>query len=224
MYKLIESNGKEMKEVLSDGKVLWSAEGSSNKHYVVELPEYEEYEVTIDLTADGNYLYINNIPDAFGGRHREDYISTTKFKKIFSHMEILGVKFDISPATSSYYSNFSKRITMQYAMIKNALKKAGWTVFNNKIKLYYKENSATKRVGRRLTVVRNNSQIAILGASDIDFRYFEIGNTGVLKRQTALSTTKAIVVTDTTKAKSVIDEFNIEDSAEEKIDVIFYLN
>ena len=139
-------------------------------------------------------------------------------------MEILGVKFDISPATSSYYINFSKRITMQYAMIKNALKKAGWTVFNNKIKLYYKENSATKRVGRRLTVVRNNSQIAILGASDIDFRYFEIGNTGVLKRQTALSTTKAIVVTDTTKAKSVIDEFNIEDSAEEKIDVIFYLN
>lgn len=219
MYKLIESNGKEMKEVLSNGKIVWGP----NEHHVVELPEYEEYEVTIDLTTDGSYFYINNIPDTFGGRHREDYIGTSEFKKIFSHMEILGVKFDIIPARSSYYSNFSKRITMQYTMIKNALKNAGWTVFNNKIKLYYKENSIMKRLGKRVTVVRSDTQIAILGASDIEFKYFEIGNTGVLKRQTAISTTKAIVVTDTVRAKSVIDEFNIEDHAEKELDVIFYL-
>lgn len=224
MIELIESNRKEMKEVLSSGKTIWRAEQNANSNDTVELLDYEEYDVEVDLKGSDLYIYKNNVPKTFGNRHNSTFISTSDFKKLFSRIEINGVGLDISQADSAYYSSSLNRIYLRFYSIQNSLSKADWTTFNNKIKLYYRDTKSIKRVGRRLTVVRSGSQVKILGASDIDFRYFEIGTTGVLKRQTALSTTKAIVVTDTTKAKSVIDEFNIEDSAEEKLDVIFYLN
>lgn len=224
MYKLIESNGNGIKEVLSGGKTIWRFERNTDSNEVVELLDYEEYDVEIDLTSSRASFYINNVPKTFGDKHNRTYIGSSDFKKIFSHIEILGVKFSITYANSIYYTSSSNRIPIQYSSIQNSLKKSGWTIFNNRIKLYYREPKSIKRIGRRLSVIRDGDQIAILGASDINFRYFEIGNTGVLKNKTAISTTKAIVVTDTSKAKSIIDEFNMEDSVEEKLDVIFYLN
>ena len=224
MYKLIESDGKEMKEVLSNGKTIWRFEQNADSNDTVELLDYEEYDVEVDLKNSGSYFYINSVPKTLKDRHNKSFIGSSEFKKIFSHMEILGVKFDINHANSVSYISSSNQIYIRYASIKNALVQAGWTTFNNKIKLYHRDTKSIKRVGRRLSVIRGGNQIAILGASDIDFRYFEIGNTGVLKRETAISTTKAIVVVDTTQAKSVIDEFNIKDSVEEKLDIIFYLN
>jgi hypothetical protein len=224
MFKLIESNGKEMKEVLSNGKTIWRLEQNTDSNDTVELLDYEEYDVEIDLKSSLATFYINNVPKTFGDKHNRTYVGSSDFKKIFSHIEILGVKFSISYADSIYYTSSSDRIPVRYSSIQKSLKQSGWTIFNNKIKLYYRDPESIKRIGRRLSVIRSDNQIAILGASDIDFRYFEIGNTGVLKNKTAISTTKAIVVTDTSKAKSIIDEFNMEDLVEEKLDVIFYLN
>lgn len=224
MYKLIESNGKEMKEVLISGKTIWRLEQNADSNDTVELLDYEEYDVEIDLRNASSYFSINNVPIAFMDRHNKYRIGDSDFKKIFSQMEILGFKFDINHVDFVFYSSNFNRISVRDSSIKNSLAQAGRIAFNNKIKLYYRDANSIKRIGRRLSVMRDGNQIAILGASDIDFRYFEIGNTGVLKRETDLSTTKAIVVRDTSKAKSVIDEFNMEDSVEEKLDVIFYLN
>lgn len=125
MFKLIESNGKNIKEVLSSGRTIWGL--------------YEEYNVEIDLRESGAFVYINNVPDTLSRRHNSTFISTTKFKELFSHMEILGVKFDLSQAISVYYVSHSSRITIQHNIMKRTLSTTNQTVFNDKIKLHYKE-------------------------------------------------------------------------------------
>ena len=224
MYQLIESNGKEMKEVLSSGKTIWRFEQDADNSNTVQLLDYEEYDVEVDLETSEIYIHIKNIPDTFKNRHKTLFMNDSTFKERFSHIEIFDIKFDFNNSIHLHYSAYSKHIHIYSTKMKRALIQDGWTTSNNKIKLYYRDTKSIKRVGRRLSVIRSGNQIAILGASDIDFRYFEIGSTGVLKRETAISATKAIVVTDVTQAKSVIDEFNIDDLAEEKLDIILYLN
>lgn len=150
MIELIESNRKEMKEVLSNEKTIWKFERDADSGDTVQLLDYEEYDVEINLKGSNLYIYTNNVPKTFGNRHNSAFISTGDFKKLFSHMEILGVELDISHADSAYYSSSLNRIYLQFSSIQNVLSKADWTTFNNKIKLYYRDTKSIKRTGRRL--------------------------------------------------------------------------
>lgn len=144
MIELIESNRKEMKEVLSNEKTIWKFERNADSDDIVRLLDYEEYDVEINLKGSNLYIYTNNVPKAFGNRHNSVFISNDDFKKLFSHMEIHGVVLDISHADSAYYSSSLNRIYLQFNSIQNALKKADWTTSNNKIKLYYRDTKSNK--------------------------------------------------------------------------------
>jgi hypothetical protein len=78
MYKLIESNGKEMKEVLSDGKVLWGLE-EDRKSVLIR---------TQNLTVEIEY------------RSR---IIVNRIKNDWDFIEIAGIKFEKSEGEFRQY-------------------------------------------------------------------------------------------------------------------------
>lgn len=86
MYKLIESNGKEMKEVLSDRRIVYQLEES-------ELPAEE----TLSVTYTGFELFIQGVQRSFG-----------KLFKQANYMEIDGFRFNLKTNDLSYYESWQE--------------------------------------------------------------------------------------------------------------------
>lgn len=82
MYKLIESNGKEMKEVFSDGKVVWSLDNAP------KLEFYRGYDFIRINNIDDNWssIIIKNviIRKSDGRRSFRDFVVTnqSKFREV----------------------------------------------------------------------------------------------------------------------------------------------
>lgn len=86
MFQLIESQSREMKEVLSDRKIVYQLKE-------VELPVEE----TFSVTYNGFELFIRGVPRNFG-----------KLFEQANYMEVDGARFNLKANDFSYYESWQE--------------------------------------------------------------------------------------------------------------------
>lgn len=124
MYQLIESNGKEIKEVWKDYNIIWRP---------IPQKEFELFNATIKI--DGNSIIVENMPEE--ALSMLSQYNLNDFKEKFGAIQIINTMYDTSSISFLYVSAFANRLTMVSKKIADSLKRDRFTEQEIEIKLFY---------------------------------------------------------------------------------------
>lgn len=124
MYQLIESNGKEMKEVLKDYNIIWTS---------IPRKEFELFNATIRI--DGNSIIFENMSEE--ALSMISQYNLNDFKEKFGAIQIINTMYDTSSISFLYASVFTNRLTMISEKIAESLKRHHSIEPGVQIKLFY---------------------------------------------------------------------------------------
>lgn len=124
MYQLIESNGKEIKEVWKDYNIIWRP---------IPQKEFELFNATIRI--DGNSIIVENMPEE--ALSMLSQYNLNDFKEKFGAIQIINTMYDTSSISFLYVSAFANRLTMVSKKIADSLKRDRFTEQEIEIKLFY---------------------------------------------------------------------------------------
>lgn len=124
MFKLILSNGKEIKEVWKDYNIIWTS---------IPRKEFELFNATIRI--DGNSIIFENMSEE--ALSMISQYNLNDFKEKFGAIQIINTMYDTSSISFLYASLFANRLTMVSEKIAESLKRHHSIEPGVQIKLFY---------------------------------------------------------------------------------------